>query len=43
MLIQLSSYSQAHDKVLAWDAEFDHYFVKPIDRDALQNLMGRLG
>jgi PAS domain S-box-containing protein len=33
--IALTGYGQAHDKVLAKAAGFDHYFMKPIDMSAL--------
>ncbi|KQQ97320.1 PAS domain-containing protein [Massilia sp. Leaf139] len=33
--IALTGYGQAHDKVLARGAGFDHHFVKPVDLEAL--------
>jgi CheY-like chemotaxis protein len=33
--IALTGYGQAHDRVLAKAAGFDHYFMKPIDMSAL--------
>ncbi|MBD8528611.1 MULTISPECIES: ATP-binding protein [unclassified Massilia] len=33
--IALTGYGQAHDKVLARGAGFDHHFVKPVNLDAL--------
>jgi hypothetical protein len=35
LFIALTGYGQAHDKVLAKAAGFQHYFVKPIDMTAL--------
>ena len=40
--IALTGYGQAHDKVLARAAGFDHYFVKPMDMNALQKVLARL-
>lgn len=37
--VAVSGYGQAHDKVLAKAAGFDHYFVKPVDLPALQNVL----
>jgi PAS domain S-box-containing protein len=43
-LIALTGYGQAHDKVLAWSAGFDQYFIKPVDIVALQKVLtGRSG
>ncbi|KRB67898.1 PAS domain-containing hybrid sensor histidine kinase/response regulator [Noviherbaspirillum sp. Root189] len=39
IFIALSGYGQAHDKILARTAGFDHYFVKPIDMVALQRIL----
>ena len=33
--VALTGYGQAHDKVLARGAGFDHHFVKPVDLEAL--------
>lgn len=37
--VAVTGYGQAHDKVLAKQAGFDHYFVKPVDLPALQNVL----
>jgi PAS domain S-box-containing protein len=37
--IALTGYGQAHDRVLAKAAGFDHYFMKPIDMSALQRAL----
>jgi PAS domain S-box-containing protein len=37
--VALTGYGQAHDKVLAKAAGFDHYFVKPMDMNALQKVL----
>ena len=37
--IALTGYGQAHDRVLAKAAGFDHYFVKPIDMSALHRAL----
>jgi PAS domain S-box-containing protein len=37
--IAVTGYGQAHDKVLAKAAGFDHYFVKPVDLPALQKVL----
>jgi PAS domain S-box-containing protein len=37
--IALTGYGQAHDRVLAKAAGFDHYFVKPIDMSALHKAL----
>jgi CheY-like chemotaxis protein len=37
--IALTGYGQAHDRVLAKAAGFQHYFVKPIDMTALQRVL----
>jgi CheY-like chemotaxis protein len=43
-LIALTGYGQAHDKVLAWSAGFDQYFIKPVDVVALEKVLtGRTG
>ncbi|WP_250455367.1 PAS domain S-box protein [Caballeronia sp. ATUFL_M2_KS44] len=39
LFVALSGYGQAHDKVLAKGAGFDHYFIKPIDIGALQKAL----
>ncbi len=42
MLIALTGYGQAHDRVLAKAAGFDHHFVKPVDWQELASaLAGR--
>jgi PAS domain S-box-containing protein len=37
--IALTGYGQAHDRVLAKAAGFQHYFVKPIDMNALRRVL----
>ena len=37
--VAVTGYGQAHDKVLAKQAGFDHYFVKPVDLPALQHVL----
>jgi PAS domain S-box-containing protein len=37
--IALTGYGQAHDKVLARSAGFDHHFVKPVDLEALRAVL----
>jgi PAS domain S-box-containing protein len=39
MLIALTGYGQAHDRVLTKNAGFDHHFVKPLDLDLLANVL----
>jgi len=39
MYIALTGYGQAHDKVLAKAAGFEHYFVKPVDMSALRRAL----
>jgi PAS domain S-box-containing protein len=39
MLIALTGYGQAHDRVLAKAAGFAHHFVKPIDLDSLRDAL----
>jgi PAS domain S-box-containing protein len=36
LLVALTGYGQAHDRVLSRAAGFDHHFVKPIEIDALE-------
>jgi PAS domain S-box-containing protein len=40
--IALTGYGQAHDRVLAKAAGFQHYFVKPIDMTALQRVLSEV-
>ncbi len=40
-LIALTGYGQAHDRVLAKTAGFDHHFVKPVDLGALVGVIER--
>ncbi|MCA1855251.1 PAS domain S-box protein [Massilia oculi] len=40
-LIALTGYGQAHDRVLARSAGFDHHFVKPVELEALLEIIGR--
>lgn len=39
MLIALTGYGQAHDRVLTKNAGFDHHFVKPLDLDLLASVL----
>ncbi len=39
VLIALTGYGQAHDRVLTKAAGFDHHFVKPIDIEALSKVL----
>jgi CheY-like chemotaxis protein/two-component sensor histidine kinase len=39
IFVALSGYGQAHDKVLAKTAGFDHYFVKPVEMPALRRVL----
>ncbi|KQQ40195.1 hypothetical protein ASF61_05280 [Duganella sp. Leaf126] len=39
LLIALTGYGQAHDRVLSRAAGFDHHFVKPVDHAALGRLL----
>ena len=41
--LALTGYGQAHDRVLARGAGFDHHFVKPVDLDALEEAIGGVG
>ncbi|HEY5800013.1 MAG TPA: PAS domain-containing protein [Burkholderiaceae bacterium] len=41
--IALTGYGQAHDKVLAKAAGFDHHFVKPMDMPRLYAILDSLG
>ncbi|MBQ5949269.1 PAS domain-containing protein [Massilia sp. ST3] len=41
--VAVTGYGQAHDKVLAKAAGFDHYFVKPVDLPALQDVLAANG
>jgi PAS domain S-box-containing protein len=43
VLIALTGYGQAHDRVLTKAAGFDHHFVKPIDIDALSRVLAEVG
>jgi PAS domain S-box-containing protein len=43
MLIALSGYGQAHDRVLSKAAGFDCHFVKPNDTQALIEILNRVG
>jgi CheY-like chemotaxis protein len=40
--IALTGYGQAHDRVLAKAAGFQHYFVKPVDMTALQRVLAEV-
>jgi CheY-like chemotaxis protein len=39
MIIALTGYGQAHDRVLTKAAGFDHHFVKPVDTDQLAQVL----
>lgn len=39
MLIALTGYSQAHDRVLSKAAGFDHHLVKPVDATLLSSIL----
>ena len=39
VLIALTGYGQAHDRVLTKTAGFDHHFVKPLDLDQLAGVL----
>lgn len=39
VLVALTGYGQAHDRVLSKAAGFDHHFVKPVDSAALSRLL----
>lgn len=41
MFIALTGYGQAHDKVLAKSAGFDHHFVKPVDWHELAHALAQ--
>ncbi|WP_143167624.1 hybrid sensor histidine kinase/response regulator [Massilia sp. CF038] len=41
LFIALTGYGQAHDKVLAKAAGFDHHFVKPVDLQELESALAR--
>jgi signal transduction histidine kinase len=41
VFIALTGYGQAHDKVLARAAGFDHHFVKPVDWEELARALAR--
>jgi PAS domain S-box-containing protein len=43
VLIALTGYGQAHDRVLTKAAGFDHHFVKPIDTAALAKVLAGVG
>jgi CheY-like chemotaxis protein len=40
-LLALTGYGQAHDRVLAKSAGFDHHFVKPVDLAPLAEIIER--
>jgi CheY-like chemotaxis protein len=39
VIIALTGYGQAHDRVLTKAAGFDHHFVKPIDIEQLAKVL----
>jgi len=43
VLVALTGYGRAEDKVRALAAGFDYHLVKPVDLDALDDLVARLG
>ena len=43
LLIAVSGYSQEQDKLLAMEAGFDHYLVKPVDTSKLRALLADAG
>ena len=43
VLVALTGYGQAHDRVLSKAAGFDHHFVKPVDTAALSALLAAAG
>jgi PAS domain S-box-containing protein len=42
LIVALTGYGQAHDRVLSKAAGFDHHFVKPVDTQALEALLERV-
>jgi PAS domain S-box-containing protein len=42
VLVALTGYGRADDRRQVFDAGFDHYFVKPVDPDALHGLVTRV-
>jgi PAS domain S-box-containing protein len=43
VLIALTGYGQAHDRILTKAAGFDHHFVKPVDIEALSKVLSERG
>jgi CheY-like chemotaxis protein len=43
VLVALTGYGRAEDKERSLAAGFDYHLVKPVDLDALSELVGRLG
>ncbi|MDL2357985.1 MAG: ATP-binding protein [Pseudomonadota bacterium] len=43
ILVALTGYGQAHDRVLSKAAGFDHHFVKPVDSAALSEVLALAG
>jgi PAS domain S-box-containing protein len=43
VLVALTGYGQAHDRVLSKAAGFDHHFVKPVDTTELAQLLATIG
>jgi len=41
ILVALTGYAQDHDRGKSREAGFNHHLAKPVDMDALQNLLGR--
>ena len=43
VLVALTGYGREEDRRQAIAAGFDHHLVKPVDADALEGLLARLG
>jgi len=43
VLVALTGYGREEDRQRALQAGFDHHLVKPVDPDALEGLVSRLG
>jgi CheY-like chemotaxis protein len=43
VIIALTGYGQAHDRILTKAAGFDHHFVKPIDIEQLAKVLEQVG
>jgi CheY-like chemotaxis protein len=40
VLVAVTGYGQAEDRLRSREAGFDHHLVKPVDIDALRRLLG---